>query len=495
METILEASNGIKWSQPLGLFINNEFMSSSNGKTIPTTNPMTEEEICAPAGATAADVDKAVSAARAAFKHDSWKKLAGKERAALMRKLADLIEEQGDVIATIDVVDNGKTFATARYFEVRLAADVLRYYAGWADKVYGQSIDCGPEKMAYTIKTPVGVVGQIIPWNFNTAFVGMKLGPALACGNTVVLKASEECPLSVLFIGKLIKEAGFPPGVVNIINGTGAEAGAPLAAHTGIDKVSFTGSTATGKQVMRLAAENLKSVTLETGGKSPAIVFEDADLDNAVKWTHDGIMRYAGQMCFANSRVFVQESVYEAFLSKFKAQVSQVSVLGDPFEQTTFQGPQVSRVQYEKILGYIRSAREEGATVYMGGEPASVDGKGFFVEPTVFTDVKPGMKVYREEIFGPCVAVIPFKTEEEALEMANDTVYGLASSVFTNNVARAHRIAKEFEAGMVFINLSNSTDVGVPFGGTKQSGIGAENGEAGLMPYYYTKSVYINLNV
>ncbi|KAI2465911.1 aldehyde dehydrogenase, partial [Annulohypoxylon bovei var. microspora] len=462
---------------------------------IPTINPVTEEEICAPQAATGDDVEKAVKAARAAFNHPSWKNITGKERAVFMHKFADLIEQYGDVLATIDVIDNGKAFAKARSFDIPFAVDVLRYYAGWADKINGQTIDCGPNKMAYTVKTPVGVVGQIIPWNLNTAFVGMKIGPAIACGNTVVLKASETCPLSVLFMAKLIKEAGFPPGVVNIINGLGSEAGAALVSHMGVDKVAFTGSTATGKEILRLASSNMKSVTLETGGKTPAIVFEDANLDNAVLWTHLGVMSSAGQMCFANSRVFVQEGIYDAFLAKYKAQVSKVSVLGDPFEKTTFQGPQVSRVQYEKVLGYIQSARDEGATIYMGGEPAPKNGKGFYVQPTVFTDVKSNMKIYREEIFGPCVAIIPFKTEEEALEMANDTTYGLSSCVFTNSVARAHRVAKEFEAGQVYINSSSAPDCRVPFGGTKQSGIGSENGEAGLLPYFYTKSIYINMNV
>ncbi|KAI1105959.1 aldehyde dehydrogenase [Jackrogersella minutella] len=495
MEVELEAPNGIKWTQPLGLYINDEYVKSSKGETIPTINPVTEEQICAPQAATEEDVDRAVKAARAAFKHPSWKQLGGAKRGLLLNKLADLMEQHGETLAAIDAVDNGKPYGRALAFDVPFGVDVLRYYAGWAGKIGGQTMDCSPDKMAYTVKTPVGVVAQIIPWNLNISFISMKLAPALACGNTVVLKASEACPLVVLWATRLIREAGFPPGVVNIINGYGSVAGAALASHMDVDKISFTGSTETGKIIQRLAAANLKGVTMETGGKSPAIVFEDADLDLAARCTHLGVMGNSGQMCFANSRIFVQESVYEAFLEKFKAQVAQVSVMGDPFEKTTFQGPQVSRAQYERVLGYIQSAREQGATIYLGGEPAPRGGKGFYVQPTVFTDVTPGMKIFREEIFGPCAIIVPFKTEDEVLARANDTTYGLSSSIFTNNVARAHRVAREYEAGMVYVNTYLAPNAGVPFGGTKQSGSGRENGEEGLASYYYTKSVYVSLQV
>lgn len=323
----------------------------------------------------------------------------------------------------------------------------------------------------------------------------MKIAPAIACGNTVVLKLAESAPLAGLYLGKLVKEAGFPPGVINIISGHGREAGSAIASHLDIDKIAFTGSTATAREVLKMAAVNLKNVTLETGGKSPAIIFDDADLDNAAMWTHVGVMANAGQMCTANSRVFVQEGIYDKFLEKYKARVEKVSVLGDPFEQTTFQGPQVSKVQYDRVLGYIQSGRDEGATLFMGGQPAPRDGKGFFVEPTVFTDVKSDMKIYREEIFGPCVVIVPFKTEEEVLEKANDTTYGLAACVFTSSISRGHRVAREFEAGAVFINSSSAGDFRVPFGGTKQSGIGSELGEAGLAGYSYTKSVQVNMTV
>ncbi|ORY69566.1 aldehyde dehydrogenase [NAD(P)+]-like protein, partial [Pseudomassariella vexata] len=416
--------NGVKWTQPLGQFINNEYVSSSGTDTIPTINPVTEEEICAPQAATQEDVNKAVKAARAAFHAPSWKRITGTERAVFLNKLADLIEEHKEVLATIETVDTGRPYLQNLHLSISIATALFRYYAGWADKIHGQTMDCGPDKLAYTIKTPVGVVGQIIPWNVNMPSFCAKIAPALACGNTIVLKLAEAAPLVGLYMCQLIKQAGFPPGVINVLNGSGRDIGTAIASHMDIDKISFTGSTATGKEILRLAASNLKSVTLETGGKSPAVIFDDADLDNAVLWTHIGIMTNAGQICYGNSRIFVQEGIYANFLEKFRGQVEKVSVLGDPWEQTTFQGPQVSRVQYERVLEFIQSGKDEGAKVYMGGQPVSLDGKGFFVEPTVFTDVKPHMNIYREEIFGPCVVIVPFHTEKEVLEMANDTIYG-----------------------------------------------------------------------
>jgi len=321
-----------------------------------------------------------------------------------------------------------------------------------------------------------------------------KLGPALACGNTVVLKAAEQTPLSILYFANLIKEAGFPPGVVNILNGYGRVAGAAIAQHLDIDKVAFTGSTATGREIMKMASVNMKNITLETGGKSPLLVFDDADLDQAVKWSHIGIMSNMGQICTATSRVLVQEGVYDKFVAAFKDQVKTTSTVGNPFEESTFQGPQVTKTQYERVLSYIESGKSEGATLVMGGEPfKNAGGKGFFIAPTVFSNVKDTMKIYKEEVFGPFVVIASFKTEEEAIERANDTTYGLGSAVFTKDITRAHRVARKIEAGMVWINSSNDSDFRIPFGGVKQSGIGRELGEAGLEAYTNKKAVHVNL--
>ncbi|KAF6821020.1 putative aldehyde dehydrogenase [Colletotrichum sojae] len=490
----LTAPNGRSWSQPLGLFIDNEFVQSSNGETLTTVNPFNEQDICSVYAASAEDVDKAVAAARAAFHHPSWKRISGTERGYLMMKLADLVDAHLETLATIETLDNGKPYAVSRDFDVPHFSEVIRYYAGWADKLHGQTMDVGPDKLAYTIKEPLGVCGQIIPWNYPLDMAAWKLGPALACGNTVVLKLAEQTPLSMLYVAKLIKEAGFPPGVVNIINGHGRDTGAALASHPGVDKVAFTGSTATGREIMKLAAGNLKNITLETGGKSPLIVFEDADLDQAARWSHEGIMSNQGQVCTATSRILVHDSVHDAFVEKFSAAVRDISVVGDPFDEATYQGPQISRPQYDRVLEFIQSAREEGATIAMGGAPApQAGGKGFFVQPTVFTDVKTSMKVYREEIFGPCASIVRFKTEEEALHLANDTTYGLGAALFTKDLARAHRVARDIEAGMVWVNSSNDSDFRVPFGGVKQSGIGRELGEAGLQPYCNSKAVHVNL--
>lgn len=464
------------------------------------TYSSTEQEICSVYAASVRDVDTAVKAARKAFRDPSWKRLSGTERAVMMYRLADLVGQNAELLATIEALDNGKPYSVALAENVPEFQNVLRYYAGFADKNFGQVIDVGPSKMAYTVKEPLGVCGQIIPWNFPLDMAAWKLGPALCCGNTVVLKLAEQTPLSMLYVAQLIREAGFPPGVVNIINGHGHEAGAALVKHDGIDKIAFTGSTVTGREVMKLAAGTLKNITLETGGKSPLLVFEDADLELAATWAHIGIMSNQGQVCTSTSRILVHEAVYDKFVELFNRAVEQLSVVGDPFDPNTFQGPQVTRAQYERVLSYIKSGREEGATLAMGGVPVggplSQDGatsKGFFVAPTVFTNVKPTMKIYREEIFGPCVAVVVFKTEEEAVAMANDTTYGLGAALFTRNMVRAHRVAREIEAGMVWINSSNDSDFRVPFGGVKQSGIGRELGEAGLAAYSNIKSIHLNM--
>lgn len=370
----------------------------------------------------------------------------------------------------------------------------IKYYAGYADKIHGQVIETTPAKLAYTIREPVGVCGQIIPWNYPLAMAAWKLGPALACGNTVVLKPAEQTPLSILYLANLIKEAGFPPGVVNILNGYGKKAGAAIATHLNIDKIAFTGSTATGREIMKMASVNMKNITLETGGKSPLLVFDDADLDQAVKWSHIGIMSNMGQICTATSRVLVQEGVYDKFVEAFKTHLASTSKVGDPFQDSTFQGPQVTKQQYERVLSYVESGKSEGATLVTGGTPfKDVNGKGFFIAPTVFTNVKDNMRIYREEVFGPFVVISSFKTEEEAIERANDTTYGLGSAVFTKDIVKAHRVARKIEAGMVWINSSNDSDLRVPFGGVKQSGIGRELGEAGLEAYTNKKAVHVNL--
>lgn len=338
-------------------------------------------------------------------------------------------------------------------------------------------------------------MGQIIPWNYPLAMAAWKLGPALACGNTVVLKAAEQTPLSILYLASLIKEAGFPPGVVNILNGLGRVAGAAIVEHPDIDKVAFTGSTATGRQIMKMAAATLKNVTLETGGKSPLLVFEDADLEQAAKWAHVGIMSNQGQICTATSRILVQDTIYDRFVERFKDVVAKTSKVGDPFHDETFQGPQVTRAQYERVLSYIESGKAEGATLVAGGEPCKnvAGGRGFFIAPTIFTNVTDTMRIYREEIFGPFVVIASFRTEEEALAKANDTTYGLGAAVFTRDIERAHRVAAEIESGMVWINSSNDSDFRVPFGGVKQSGIGRELGEAGLEAYSQIKAVHVNM--
>ena len=320
-----------------------------------------------------------------------------------------------------------------------------------------------------------------------------KLGPALACGNTVVLKAAEQTPLSILVLGRLVKDAGFPPGVVNFLNGYGREAGSALVQHPLVDKVAFTGSTATAKTIMTMAAKTLKNITLETGGKSPLLVFNDADLEQAVKWSHLGIMSNQGQICTATSRILVQDAIYDDFLAKFKGAVHTISKIGDQWDETTYQGPQVSKAQYDRILSYIKIGLEEGATLWMGGEACHVNGKGFYISPTVFTNIKDSMRIYREEVFGPFVVISSFKNEEEAIARANDSTYGLGASVFTENLSKGLRVAAEIEAGMVWVNSSQDCDFRVPFGGVKQSGIGRELGEAGLEAYTQVKAVHVNL--
>lgn len=433
-----------------------------------------------------------------------------------MNRLAGLMEKNKELLATIDTWDNGsilpetlfcsmvyrpssltphsgKPYKDALDGDLPEAIGTIRYYAGWADKIFGQTISTTSEKFAYTVRQPIGVVGQIIPWNYPLSMACWKLGPALACGNAVVLKAAEQTPLSILVLGQLIKEAGFPPGVVNLINGFGKEAGVALVEHPQVDKIAFTGSTSTARQIMALAAKTLKNITLETGGKSPLLVFDDADLDQAVKWSHFGIMSNKGEICTATSRILVHEPIYAAFVEAFQQRVASTSKLGNPFNEDTYHGPQVTKQQQERVQAFIDSAVSEGATLMTGGHEQMPGGNGYFVRPTVLTNVTDSMTVYREEVFGPVVVISSFETEEEAVARANSTTYGLGAAVFTRDLEKAHRVAGDIEAGMVWVNSSQDCDPRIPFGGVKQSGIGRELGEAGLEAYTQVKAVHINM--
>lgn len=417
------------------------------------------------------------------------------ERGVLMNKLADAIEEHKETLATLETWDNGKPYQTSLTEDVAEVVFTLRYYAGWADKIYGQTIPLSSQKFAYTLKQPIGVCGQIIPWNYPLSMAAWKLGPALACGNTVVLKPAEQTPLSILYLASLIPKVGFPPGVINVVNGFGREAGTALVEHPGVDKIAFTGSTVTGKAVMRMASATMKNITLETGGKSPLLVFKDADTDQAAKWAHGGIMGNQGQICTATSRLLVHQDVIEAFSARLLEVISNHRV-GDPFSDDTFQGPQITSAQYQKILDYIETGKQEGAKLITGGKPhKNANGKGFFIEPTAFSNVTESMKIFQEEVFGPFVSITPFKDEAEAVRLANNSSYGLGAAIFTRDYERVHRVAARLEAGMVWINSSNDSDPRVPFGGVKQSGIGRELGEAGLAAYTQTKAIHVNMGM
>lgn len=413
-----------------------------------------------------------------------------------MLKLADLVDEHKHTLATLETWDNGKPYLVARDEDLGEVATCLRYYAGYADKLHGQTIPTHGAKFAYTLKQPLGVCAQIIPWNYPLAMAAWKLGPALATGNTIVMKPAEQTPLSILYFATLVVKAGFPPGVLNIVNGFGREAGPPLVQHKDVRKVAFTGSTLTGREIMRMASGTMKNITLETGGKSPLLVFDDADIDQAAKWAYVGILSNQGQVCTATSRLLVHEDVLDKFVQRFVAVVKAQAVTGDPFAESTTHGPQVSEAQYDKVLGFIAGATKQGAKLELGGSSArdvAGKGKGYFIQPTIFSGVSQQMTIFQEEVFGPVVAITPFQTEQEAIALANDSIYGLAAAVFTENIARSHRIAQKLEAGMVWINSSNDSDPAVPFGGVKQSGIGRELGEAGLASYLEIKSVHVNI--
>ncbi|KAL2208254.1 aldehyde dehydrogenase [Sarocladium strictum] len=385
------------------------------------------------------------------------------------------------------------TYHEALENDLEEAISTFRYYSSWSDKIFSQTISV-PNKFVYTIRQPLGVVAQIIPWNDSLSMASWKLGPALACGNTVVLKRAEQTALSVLVLGEIIKKAGFPPGVVNIVNGLGRETGSALVEHPLVAKVAFTGSTQTGSQIMKAGSATLKNITIETGGKSSLLIFDDADLEQAVKWSHFGIMSNQGQICTATSRISVQKGIYEDFIRRFVKE-TESKVVGDQWNPEAFQRPQVSKQQYDQVLSYIDAGVASGARLATGGKKFTSinDGKGYFIQPTVFTDVNSDMSIWREEIFGPVVAIRVFETEDDAIREANDTVYGLGASVFTTSLKRAHRVSAEIESGTVWVNSSQDCDPRVPFGGYKQSGIGRELGEAGLEAYTQIKAVHVNM--
>ncbi len=473
------------------LLINNRWVNAASGKTFPTINPATGEEICQVAEAGAADVNAAVKAARTAFERGPWRRMGASERGRLLNKLADLIEKNADEIAQLESLDNGKPYQVALAADLPLTIACFRYYAGWADKIQGKTIPVAGNYFCYTRLEPVGVVGQIIPWNFPLLMQAWKLGPALACGNTVVMKPAEQTPLTALRIGELLLEAGFPEGVVNLLPGYGPTAGQAIARHMDVDKVAFTGSTEVGHLIMEAAAQtNLKRVTLELGGKSPNIVFADADMDKAIEGSHFALFFNQGQCCCAGSRTFVERKAYDQFVERSVDRAKRRTV-GDPFSPDTEQGPQVDQDQFNKVMSYIDAGKREGASLLCGG--SRVGDRGYFVAPTVFADVQDNMKIAQEEIFGPVMSIIPFDSLDEVVERANNTIYGLAAAVWTQDITKAHAIAGAVRAGTVWVNCYDVFDAGAPFGGFKQSGIGRELGEYGLQQYTEVKTVTVAL--
>ncbi len=472
------------------LLIDGNWTEALSGKTFQTVDPATEEVLAEVAEADSGDVDLAVAAARTALEDGSWGTMDARDRGRALLRLAALIDEHRQELARLETLDNGKPVGETANVDVPQTIETFEYYAGWADKIHGETIPVSGPFFNYTRREPVGVVGQIIPWNFPLLMAAWKLAPALACGNTVILKPAEQTPLTALRLGELILEAGIPDGVVNILPGYGPTAGAAIAAHPGIDKIAFTGSTEVGRLIQTASAGNLKRVSLELGGKSPNIVFADADLEAAAQTAMASIFFNQGEVCCAGSRLFLDETIHDEFIETFKGHTETIKV-GDPLDEDTQMGAQVSEEQFTKVLGYIEGGREAGARVVTGGKRATE--RGYFVEPTIFDGVTGDMAIAREEIFGPVVSALSFKDIDEVVRAANDTDYGLAAGIWTSDVTKAHQIAARLKAGTVWINTYNSFDAASPFGGYKQSGFGRELGRHALDLYTQTKSVWIGL--
>ncbi|XP_073526483.1 uncharacterized protein [Phyllobates terribilis] len=469
------------------LFINGDFVDSVSGRTFDTIDPRNGEVIAKVSEGDKDDVDLAVKAAREAFDHGPWPRMSGYQRGRIMAKLADLIEQNVEELAYLDTVDAGKLFGLGKVMDIPGAAQLVHYYAGAADKIHGDTLKMSRELQGYTLREPIGVVGHIIPWNFPTAMFIMKVAPALAAGCTMVVKPAEQTPLSALFYAYLAKLAGVPDGVLNVVNGFGATAGAAVASHMDIDMVSFTGSTEVGRLVMQAAASsNLKPVCLELGGKSPMIIFDDADLDKAADLALLGILFNKGEICVASSRLFVQEGIYDELVKKL-AEKAKKWIVGDPLDPSVNQGPQVDKKQYEKILSYIELGNQEGATLLTGGKACGE--KGYFIEPTVFIDVKDDMSIAKDEIFGPVLSLMKFKTVEEVIQRANATRYGLAAGVVTNNLDIANTVSRSIRAGVIWINCYFAFNSDAPYGGYKMSGFGRDMGMEALYKYTQVKTI------
>ncbi|MGA3211834.1 MAG: aldehyde dehydrogenase family protein [Terriglobales bacterium] len=479
---------------PGKLLIGGEWRNAARDNTFATINPATGEVLTEIAQAGGADVDAAVSAARRAFDDLSgpWRKLSASERGRLLWKIADHLEKNIDELAELETLDNGKPIFESRYVDLPMVIDVFRYFAGWATKIHGETINTFESAFTYTLREPLGVVGAIVAWNFPLLLASWKLGPALACGCTMVLKPAEQTPLSALRFGELATEAGLPPGVLNIVTG-GPDTGKALVGHPGIDKIAFTGSTSVGKEIVRNSADTLKRFSLELGGKSPNIVFADSDMDAAVKGAINGIFYGKGEVCSAGSRLFVESKAHDEFMDKLVARARKMQP-GDPLDPKTRMGAIVSQEQMNTVMRYIEAGKSEGAQLLAGGNRVSVgNGKGFFLEPTVFGGVKNDMTIAREEIFGPVLAALSFDDLDQVAALANETAYGLAAAIWTRDIKKAHQLSRRLRAGTVWINTYGPMDAALPFGGYKQSGIGRELGAAALDHYTEVKSVWLNL--